>query len=76
VHKADGTQGIVPVAYVEVEEDEDEGDAFSLAGGRTASMAPSTATGGPGGPDGADYNSLLRGCVCVCRAWHCVLAVV
>jgi hypothetical protein len=51
VIKRDGSRGLVPKSYVQVaEEDEDDSDALSLAGG-------SSAAGGAGGQ--ADLNSFL-----------------
>ena len=58
VIKRDGGRGLIPLSYVHIaEEDEDEGDIFSLAGRTDVSGAQGAAE------SAADYNTLLRGCV-------------
>jgi hypothetical protein len=55
VIKRDGGRGLIPMSYVHIaEEDEDEGDAFSLAGRTDVSGAQSTAEGAP------DFDSFLK----------------
>lgn len=57
--RRDGSRGLVPLSYVHIaEEDEDEGDVFSLAGQTDVSGATSL----PAEPSAhADFNSFLKG---------------
>lgn len=57
VIKRDGGRGLIPLSYVQVaeEEEEDEGDVFSLAG-RTDVTAPANTADGT-----TDFNSFLKG---------------
>jgi hypothetical protein len=58
VVKQDGGRGLVPLSYLHIaEEDEDEGDVFSLAGRTDVSGAQSQAE------SATDFNSFLKGCV-------------
>lgn len=58
VVKQDGSRGLVPLSYIHIaEEDEDEGDVFSLAGRTDLSGAQSQAE------SATDFNSFLKGYV-------------
>lgn len=55
VIKRDGSRGLVPMSYVHIaEEDEDEGDVFSLAGRTDVSGAQGPAE------EATDFNSFLK----------------
>lgn len=56
--RADGNRGLVPKSYVLIKEEEEDSDAFSLAG-RSSAVGQQTQAQGA-----ADYNSFLERCGC------------